>query len=895
LSVAIAYFERHLHQCPQNAYAWRRLVDLYGMVGRWSEAEDRCRRWLDVDPEAVTAWQQLGQILWAQGEVWPALLAFKTGLEQHQRAVGDRVDAASHATLVAAIAEVGDQLRHQHQWKAAADAYQLALKLQVDRADWHMHRAQALIALQDWSSAIVAAKAAIALDLTCAPAYYWLGQAASQKQDWPLAALAYGRAIAQGHASPWAWVHWAEALAAQARWSEAAEAYRQVCNRPGTQPLPARIYQSQASILERLGDWPALLHHSQQAIAHYPQDSALRRSLALAHHRLEHHETAIATYQQLLQQSPTPWLHNTLAQLLLQQGNCDAAGHHYDQAIALKTNWDATFHRTWGQTWANLARTSRPAQRDTAWTRAIAATQAALAQGLGHADQIQAYVLLSQGHQQQEDWDAAIAAQQQAYQLVTAPAAPPSPGHQAASAPLISGWLPNPNIGSPCTAPALGLRLADLWMQAQQPQQAAPLYWQYLPSSRPAILGYGVVSWQTWQRAIAALAHQPAAATVIARQALRLAPDDVIRQFQLAECLVAQQAFTSATPLYRHILDQLPDIGDPQTHPNHYDPIDLLPIDLLRRLVTAECAGREWSAACQTYTRLAQAEKPLTSADYEAWGAAAEQLEDWDQAIACYTQATQTFPQETEFHRRLGDMYAKTNNHLAAATAYERAIRQDPKRAAATYLNWCNAWQKAGRLSNLHSALQTSIQRHPLHAQFREQLGRLYLRQGQIGPAVMALWQAVALDPDATNATIELVRQLFQLQAGAVALAVYEQASDRGLRLPAYLHRQCADWLIAQDPDNIEPLKQAQIILERAIAQHPKHGRLRGALGMVLAQQGDQGGAIAALEAGLALEPDAASLHQTWGDYWQQWGGDPQKAQDCYRQARSLDPDYWVK
>lgn len=454
-------------------------------------------------------------------------------------------------------------------------------------------------------------------------------------------------------------------------------------------------------------------------------------------------------------------------------------------------------------------------------------------------------------------------------------------------------------------------------MRAEHPQQAAPLYWQYLPGSRPTIPGYGVVTWATWHRAIVALAHEPAAATVVARQALRLAPEDVSRQFQLAECLVAQRAFTSATPLYRQILDQLQDTDDPNAYPNRPDPIDsavspsppqpsanpantgntantaVWPyrVDLLRRLATAEYAGRQWALVCQTYQYLADLGVALTIAEYQDWGKAAEEIEDWERAIACYTQASQAFPQATQFYTRLGDIYGHTQNALAAATAYGQAIQQNPQVAESVYCSWCDAWQQTGRLSDLATALHTSIQRHPLNAQFREQLGRLYLRQGQVNQAVTVLWQTVALDPQATDATIELVRQLFNLQAGAVALAVYEQASDRRLRLPAYLHRQCADWLIAQDPPSPAHLDQAQTILERAIAQHPSHGRLRGALGTLLAQRGDRIGAIAAFEAGLALEPNAASLHQAWGDYWQQWGGDSAKAQDCYRQARSLDPD----
>lgn len=915
LTQAIAYFEQFLSRCPQQTYAWQRLVDLYTMVGQLPEAAERCRRWLESDPNSIAAWQKLGQILFAQDNIWAALTAFKTGLMHYQSAVGQQTGGASPTSLAIAIAASADHLRHRHQWQAAAYAYQLALRIHMDRGDWHRYRLQALLELQDWPGAIAAAKAVIALDPTCTLAYYGIGQAASQQQDWPLAALAYGQAIALGHTSPWAWVHWAEALAAQARWIEAAEAYRQACNCCATQPLPARIYQNQAQILERLSDWPALLHHSQRAIAHYPHDIALWRSLALAHHRSDHREAAIATYQQVLQRSPSPWLHNTLARLLLQTGNLDpdhfdAARHHYDRAIAQKTDWEATFYQTWGATWAKVARTALPPQRDIAWGQAIAATQAALAQGLAHADQIRAYVLLSQGHQSQGDWEAAIAPQQQAYQLVTTAPQPQLPEQGTAAQPPSDRW--RSTTINPCqfTAPALGLGLADLWMQVEQPRQAAPLYWQYLPGSRPTIPGYGIVTWPTWHRAIAALAHVPAAATAMARQALLLAPTDPVRQLQLAECLVTQQAFTSATPIYRHLLEQRQTTHDPNVAPNPPDRTDAAlspPIDrpkptsnrvvsldrgdLLRRLATAAWAGWQWTLASQSYQQLLDLGIALTATEYQAWGKATEATEDWDQAIACYTQATQAFPQELDFYTRLGDIYRNKNHFLAAAQTYEQAIQQHPQAPESMYLDWCNAWQKTGRLSSLAAALHTSIQRHPLNAQFRAQLGRLYLRQGQVSRAVTALWQTIALDPDHPDANLELVRQLFNLNAGEVAVAVYAQASERGLRLPAYLHRQCADWLIAQDPQNPDSYAQAQTILERAIAQHPNHGRLRGALGMVLAQRGDQTGAIAAFEAGLALEPEAASLHQAWGDYWQHWGGDPDKAQDCYQKARSLDPD----
>ena len=151
---------------------------------------------------------------------------------------------------------------------------------------------------------------------------------------------------------------------------------------------------------------------------------------------------------------------------------------------------------------------------------------------------------------------------------------------------------------------------------------------------------------------------------------------------------------------------------------------------------------------------------PDMEAAYFYRGNAYYRKDDLDRAIADYTQAIRLNPNDAAAYNNRGNAYANKGDLDRAIADYNQAIRLDPNYADA-YYNRGNAYRQKGDLDRAIADFTQAIRLNPNHANAYYNRGMAYGIKGDYDRAITDFEATLRIDPThiAARQSLELVRQ----------------------------------------------------------------------------------------------------------------------------------------
>ena len=150
-----------------------------------------------------------------------------------------------------------------------------------------------------------------------------------------------------------------------------------------------------------------------------------------------------------------------------------------------------------------------------------------------------------------------------------------------------------------------------------------------------------------------------------------------------------------------------------------------------------------------------ETEKPLAD-DAEAYynqGLSYGELDEYDKAIACYTEAIRINPNHAEAYYNRGYLNELTDRHKAIAD-FTEVIRINPDHAKA-YFNRANAYHELDEYDNAIADHTEAIRINPDYVDAFQFRSRLYHGLGKYDKAIADFTEVIRIDPDTTTAYYE--------------------------------------------------------------------------------------------------------------------------------------------
>lgn len=163
--------------------------------------------------------------------------------------------------------------------------------------------------------------------------------------------------------------------------------------------------------------------------------------------------------------------------------------------------------------------------------------------------------------------------------------------------------------------------------------------------------------------------------------------------------------------------------------------------------------GQPEAALKVASAKLATADKSLRVARYR--GFLAQQVEQFEAAVAAYEMVLAANPADFECWNNLGNALAGAGDYPAAVTALERAISLDPA-AAPARLNLGSALQNAGREDEALATYENLAHDFPVDTRALAELYVLHKLHGRDKQALAALEGAVDRDPNSAEFQLKL-------------------------------------------------------------------------------------------------------------------------------------------
>jgi tetratricopeptide (TPR) repeat protein len=263
------------------------------------------------------------------------------------------------------------------------------------------------------------------------------------------------------------------------------------------------------------------------------------------------------------------------------------------------------------------------------------------------------------------------------------------------------------------------VELAKLLQQLGKNQQAAETWWEAL-QRKPEwgntddylTLGNHFVKQQSWSKAIACY-----------QQAIATNSQAYLAHHNLGEIYSYQQQWQEAISHYRQAIAINPDF------PNAY-----------HGLGKVFASQQEWEKAADCYQQ-AIAKDLATFAVYSNLGKALENLGDSQAAIDTYQQAYSLNPQAADVCIRLGNLQLQQENYDAAISRYLEAIRLQPKNVA-LYVKlrhlpmYKQVTFSASQIEKMIDTYNQVIANIPDFPESYVNLGELFTQQGEIEKAI---------------------------------------------------------------------------------------------------------------------------------------------------------------
>jgi tetratricopeptide (TPR) repeat protein len=892
---AIAAYQQAVVLDPNHALSHNSLGRVYGRLGRAGEAISAYQRVLALNPHNAWAYNNLGFIYAGQGDLAAAITCYRQALQHHQQPADKAITwhnlgQAYEALYNEAEALAAYQQATQHDPSYAWPWYYLGLLHQR-----HAEPEAALAAFQ---------KALEYLDYNADKARAWnqVGDVYCTLDRRPEALEAYQQATELDSAFALPWNSLGDLYRVEERWAKADSAYRRA-NR--LDPNLAWPYHNLAWLLARRGEHETALEWYQQALARHQRNEDLAISwnrLGESYRALVRWDEARHAYQQANAADPIyPWPYHNLGLLAEQEHHWPAALTFFQQALD-RHQRDPDRAVAWhhlGNVYRGLA---QPAQALEAYHHAaeLDPTYAEPWRSLGD--------IYRTSQQPQE----ALEAYRQAIRLDPAE---PWPYHYL-------GWL---------------------HQQRGEFEAAGARYEQALKRHRAD--PDRAISWHHLGQVNAAL-NRPQEAIKAFRQAGALDPGYALPWHHLGDTYRHLNQPDQAIAAYEYAAKLDPDyaatwsnLGDLYRVEGQADQASLA----YRRTIELEPANA-WAyhylaailaqtgdhAQTLTYYRQAIERHTHDHAKALAWtglGEALQALEQVDQAMLAYQQASRFDPAYPWPYHHLGQLYQQQRQYEPALSYYQQAIANHPRRQDQAEL-WERLgliYQLLGRYPEAAEAYQRVTELTPRQALAWNSLGTVYRLLERLDEAVAAYQQAIALDPTLPWPYHHLGMIYEQRSEYEAALKQYQHALER--------HPETANQAVVWDRMGQIRVKLGQPVAaieayRRAAALDPSYAAPWSNLGDVYRSQDQAAEAVAAYEQAVQLDPAyawpyhhlgliyaerqnfqpaviylrrALERHPRPQDQALAWYGlgqvyqampQPAAAAEAYQQAISLDPGY---
>ncbi len=230
---------------------------------------------------------------------------------------------------------------------------------------------------------------------------------------------------------------------------------------------------------------------------------------------------------------------------------------------------------------------------------------------------------------------------------------------------------------------------------------------------------------------------------------------------------------------------------------------------------------------------------------------ALHQQELWSQAEALYREILLFQPRNFDALHLLGVVQAQGGNFASAVEFIGRAIKVDPRNAAA-HANLGNALRELKRPEEALASYDRALALKPAFPDALNNRGNALRDLGRPHEALASYERALRLNPDYANALLNLGNALTDLQRPQEALASYERALALSpFDAEAFLNRGNA----------LRDLKRAAEALasyERALELRPEHADALYNRGNALSDLKRHEEALASYDRALAVRPDDA-------------------------------------
>lgn len=154
-----------------------------------------------------------------------------------------------------------------------------------------------------------------------------------------------------------------------------------------------------------------------------------------------------------------------------------------------------------------------------------------------------------------------------------------------------------------------------------------------------------------------------------------------------------------------------------------------------------------WLRALQYFQQCLERDPNFSAAYYEL-GMLFYKNHQYEQALPYLTQAVELDDRNIQYYFALANLYLALNQPIQALEIYKKLEKMDPGPTSALYLNMGIACKALANFEQATECFHRAIQLTPQNLEALDQLGRLYLEQGQNEQAKVVFQKLIKLNPN---------------------------------------------------------------------------------------------------------------------------------------------------
>jgi len=292
-------------------------------LGYWQDSGALFQHALAVTSDNFTAYNNLGQYRFAQGDSAAAIAAYQKALE-------------IHPGYAVALNNLGVAYSARGEFAAAIQTFETALQMHPDAAELHYDFGNTLVRCGRWEEGVREYQQAVQL-APSARTYNNLGVALTRQKQWAEAAISYRHALELEPGNAEVLNNLGSALLHQQQYAGAVDCYQQALQ---VNPDQAETHYNLALALARLGRNAEALPHYELVVRQQPDRAAGHDNYGIALAGLGRWEEAVREFAAATRLQPdNPRAHLRLAAALLQAGRKEAAATEAHEALRLQPDF----------------------------------------------------------------------------------------------------------------------------------------------------------------------------------------------------------------------------------------------------------------------------------------------------------------------------------------------------------------------------------------------------------------------------------------------------------------------------------------------------------------------------------------------------------------------------